>query len=213
MPKFDMITWADEKYRKQAYDINNQYFTIDTAEPEDVYDWVNHNRLMVTYALNNDRVDGFFNVMPLTQEAGQAFERNEIKEEEITTDEILGPHVMQYAEYLYFPAIAVRNYQSYNAHQCTAALMSALASLLLNIYDPQKLKKIFVNPTTFQGNRMIRKLGLEPLKHYKKVLTGNDIYLANFTENTFKKLSEIEQRYARFVGHNCWHEKEWLSKL
>ena len=213
MCKFDMITWADEKYRQQAYDINNQYFTIDTAEPDDVYDWVNHNRLMVTYALHNDVVQGFFNVMPLTAEAGELFERNEIKEEDITTDLILGPEVMHYAEYLYFPAIAVRDYQTYCAKQCTAALMSTLAHLLLHVYDPNRLKKIFVNPTTFQGNRMIRKLGLEPLKHYKKLLTGNDIYLAAFNDQTVGKLQALEQRYQRFIEYNSWKEKDWLDKL
>ena len=213
MSVFDMITWADEKYRQQAYDINNQYFTIDTAEPEDVYDWVNHNRLMVTYALHNDTVQGFFNVMPLTQEAGRLFERNEIKEEDITTEHILAPDVMHYAEYLYFPAIAVRNYESYAARQCTAALMSALAYLLLHTYNPHRLQKIFVNPTTFQGNRMIRKLGLEPLGHYKKALTGNDIYLGAFNEHTIEKLEKLEKRYARFIGYNSWQEKDWLDKL
>lgn len=213
MSIFDMITWADEKYRAQAYEINNQYFTVDTAEPDDVYDWVNYNRLMVTYALNNDRVEGFFNVMPLTTEAGQLLEREGLKEEDITIDHILEPDMLKYAEYLYFPAIAVRDFNSYKARQCTAALMSALAYLLLNIYEPTRLKKIFVNPTTFQGNRMIRKLGLEPIKHYKKVLSGNDIYQAVFNDTTTDKLQKLQQRYSKFVGYNSWAEKDWTEKL
>jgi hypothetical protein len=210
---YDMITWADEKYRAQAYDINNQYFSVDTAEPEDVYDWVNHNRLMLTYALRDDEVRGFINLMPLTREAGELFERNAIKEEEITTEHILAPNVMHYAEYLYFPAIAVSNFKTYAARQCTAALMSAMCSQILTMYDPQRLKKIFVNPTTFPGNRMTHKLGLEPLTGFKKPLTGNDLYFAKFNDALFERLRAVEQRYSRFVGYNCWQEKDWAAKL
>ncbi len=206
---YDMITWAPEHHRAQAYEINNQYFSVDTAEPEDVYDWVNHNRLMVTYALCDDTVKGFINLMPLTREAGELFEQNKIKEEDITIDHILSPDVMHYAEYLYFPAIAVSDYRTYKARQCTAALLSALCSQILTMYDPARLKKIFVNPTTFQGNRMTQKLGFEPLTGFKKPLTGNDIYVANFNEKLFERLRAVEQRYARFVGHNCWYEKDW----
>ncbi|MDB5478586.1 MAG: hypothetical protein JWM96_1081 [Alphaproteobacteria bacterium] len=210
---FDMITWAPEHYRAQAYEINNTYFTVDTAEPDEVYDWVNHNRLMVTYALHKDRVQGFFNVMPLTHEAGQLFSCNEIKEEEITTGHILAPHVMRFAEYLYFPAIASKEYPSYLARQCTAAMVSALATHILTMYDEKRLKKIFANPTTFQGNRMVQKLGLRPLAGFKKPLTGNDLYYADFDEAMFANLRWLQDRYARFVGRNTWVSGEWKKNL
>ena len=209
MCKFDMITWAEERHRQQSYEINNQYFTVDTAEPDEVYDWVNHNRLMVTYAICNDQVQGFFNVMPLTQEAGKLFERNAIKEDEITTAHILAPDVMHHAQYLYFPAIACREYQHYTSRQCAAALMSAFASHILNVYDPKCLKKIFANPTTFQGSRMIRKLGLLPVGGFKRPLTGNDLYYADFNETLFERLHDLEKRYVRFIGRNCWSERNW----
>lgn len=211
MCKFDIISWVYEHYRQQCYDINNQYFTIDTAEPDDVYDWVNHNRLMVTYALCNDKVHGFFNVMPLTKEAGNLFERDGLKEEDITTAHILTPDVMAHAQYLYFPAIASRAYQRYQSRQCTAALIGALASHLLAVYTRGTLKKIFANPTTFQRNRMIRKLGLQPLSGFKKPLTGNDLYYAEFDDAMFQRLHHIQERYARFIGTNCWADGSWKS--
>jgi hypothetical protein len=213
MAKFDMITWADERYRKECYAINNKYFTVDTAAPDEVYDWVNHNRMMVTYALLNDHVHGFFNVMPLTREAGELFERNSIKEEEITIHHILPPQYMHLAEYLYFPAIAIKDYRSYISHQCTAALMAALTTHLRAIYSMHKLKKIFVNPTTYSGNMMVQKLGLKPLVSFKKPLKGNDLYYAEFNNDLYARLSFFEKRFGEFIGSNCWTDKSYLPKL
>jgi hypothetical protein len=213
MAKFDMITWADERYRKECYEINNRYFSIDTADPSEVYDWVNYNRLIVTYALHNDHVLGFFNVMPLTREAGVLFENNEIKEENITIRHMLSPDVMQYAEYLYFPAIAVKDYQTYLAHQCTAALMAALASHIRTLYTEKRLKRIFVNPTTYRGNTMIKKLGLKRLQAGKKPLKENDLYYADIDAAFYQKLERFEKRYSRFINSNCWTEQNYLPKL
>lgn len=213
--KFDIDTWVAEPHRAQAYDINSHYFTIDTAEPEDVYDWVNHNRLMVTYALDDTQtVQGFFNLMPLTEEAGLDFENNRLREEDLTTDHILPPEFMQYCSYLYFPAIAVRNYKTYAACQCTAALMSALATHIKGMYDTQKLKRIFTNPTTFQGNRMVHKLGLFPLRGHKKPLTGSDVYAYSITPDFVDNLTKLEARYQSLIGMNCWIDQSaWRAKL
>lgn len=213
MAKFDMITWADERYRRQAYEINNQYFTVDTAPPNEVYDWVNHNRMIVTYALHNDQVQGFFNLMPLTSEAGALFEKNQIQEDDITIDHILPPEFMYRAEYFYFPAIAVRNYNTYHAHQCAAALFAALATHIKAIYDPAMVKRIYANPTTYRGNVIVRKLGLKPLVSHKKPLKGNDIYYADIDETFFEKMNYFEDHYGRFIGENCWKSQNYLPKF
>lgn len=211
---FEMIPFYSDNHWQQADDISDMYFTVDTAHPADVRSWAMHNRMLMTYAIHEGKVLGFTNLMPLTREAGLLFERNAIREEELTPEHILAPDVMHYAEYFYLPGIAVSNYQSYKAHQCAAALMSVLAYALLNFYDRKRLKKIFVNPTTFQGNRMTRKLGLQRLAaHNNRMLTGSDLYYATFDKELFQNLERIEQRYRRFVRSNWWQDPEWIAKM
>lgn len=205
MVSFRLITNPEKKYIDQAWIFNDEYFTVDTAERRLVDTWYQKNGKNMIYALSDEEVFGFFNVIPLTEECSKQFENNAIREEEIHADDILGPESMKFAQSIYIAGIAVKNRQTLKGKQCVAALMSGLCNRIRTLYDPAYLKKIYVNPTTFDGNRFTRKLGLEPVRPAKKFLrAGNDIYALELSSKTFDMFRGIEGRYERFVSENSW---------
>lgn len=204
MAIFDMMSPPVEHLRPQAYEINNRHFTVDTADNEVVSDWVNFNRRIVTYAVRGEVVEGFFNVMPLTTECGEAFLRNEMLEEDLRPDHMLMHEALPYAKYAYVSAIAVRETGPYVYRQCAAALLANMADLLLNGYNKEHFRYLFANPTTFNGNKLVRRLGLRPLQSHKRTLKSNDIYIAEMTDETRETLKAVSERYARFIGTNPW---------
>lgn len=152
---------------------------------------------------------GFFNIIPISNECGELFSRQEIREEDLTIKHIL-PNDQRYrAQYAYLAAIAVKERNSYISRQCAAAMLSVTASHLLYGYSEHRFKRVFANPTTFVGNHLVRKLGLAPLyAHRKPLKAGNDIYVLEMDKpETRAGLKVLEQRYARFVGVNPWSEE------
>jgi len=205
MALFNMITNPPAHLIPEADDINNQYFTVDTADMEVVHQWLRFNPHIVTYAMHKEHVLGFFNIMPLTRECGELFEREAIKEEDLRIEHMLPYESLPHARYAYIAAIAVKDTENYISRQCVAAMVACMADLLLHGYG-KPLKKIFVNPTTFQGNKFVSKLGLKPADTRNKLLKENDIYLAELDPHARKVMQNLSDRYSRFVGENPWRK-------
>lgn len=205
MAKYRIINEPQKKYIDQAWVFNDEFFTVDTAERKLVDTWYAKNSKNMIYALNEEEVVGFFNVIPLTEAAGKLFESNTIHEEDIFEEHILDPKSMPYAQYLYVAAIAVKKPNTIAGNQCVAALIAGLCDRICNDYDPNYLKNIFVNPTTFAGNRFIQRMGMQPVRSLKNGLSsGNNIYALRVNNESFEALSIMEERYHRFVKNYEW---------
>lgn len=208
MTKFNIITHSPPSVLDASDVINNVYFTVDTADLITVHEWITYNPYIVTHALVDDDVIGFFNVIPITTECAELFDRQALKEEDINIEHILPPESLKYAKYAYLAAIAVKDTHKYISRQCAAALISSMSDHFLYGYDIKTLKRIYANPTTFNGNHLVRKLGLEPVIPYKKSLTDNDIYKIDINDKTIEGLNYFSNRYKKFIANNCWASKE-----
>lgn len=190
--------------------MTDQYFTVDTAERKTLEGWKKKNPHNLTYAFmkNNKGGEdfmGFVEILPLTKECGELFERQELLEEDLTADFILPPESMEYAQYLYISGIAIRDLTSHVSRQAAAALVSCGAGMIRNLYGKGHLKKVFANPTTYWGNRLIGRFGLKPMSAFKKPLkAGNDIYAVDVTPAYMDFLSGLEKRYQRFILDYPW---------
>ena len=205
MAKFRIINDPKKEYVDQAWVFNDEFFTIDTAERMLVDTWYNKNGKNMIYALDSEEVVGFFNVIPLTQEAGELFSENIIREEDIEAEHILEPEAMAYARSIYVAAIAVKRPHTIIGNQCVAALIAGLCNRICATYQHEYLKNIFVNPTTFDGNRFIRKLGMEPVHSLRTGLrAGNNIYALSLDKESFDNICATEDRYKRFVMKYEW---------
>ena len=190
--------------------MTDQYFTVDTAERKTLEGWKKKNPHNLTYAFmkNDDGSEefmGFVEILPLTMECGQLFEKQQLLEEDLTAEFILSPESMEHAQYLYISGIAIRDLKSHVSRQAAAALVSCGAGMIRNLYGNGQLKTIFANPTTFWGNRMIGRFGLRPMSTFKKALrAGNDIYTVDVTPEYMEKLAVLEKRYQRFILDYPW---------
>jgi hypothetical protein len=207
MTVFDILTEVPENIRADGDAIHYQYFTIDTADLITFYEWYAFNPLIVTYACDKGEVVGYYNAIPITTECSELFEQQVIKEEDLTIEHLLPVDAMPEAQYIYLASIAIKDREKYRSRQCAAAMLAAIADNLLNGFDLTKLKRIYANPTTFNGNTLVRKLGMKPVVSYKKPLKGNDIYALDITPETIKELKYFSQRYSRFIGRNDWSKK------
>lgn len=205
MAVFDMVVAPPKYLVDQADAISMKHFTVDTAEMDVVQEWVDYNPQIVTHAIYQGRVAGFFNVIPLTTECGEMFMRNEMLEEDLRVEHMVMHEALPHAKYAYVAAIAVDHADQYMYKQCAAALLATMADLFLNGYNGMNLRHIFANPTTFNGNKLVSRLGFEPVDDRLKSLKMNDIYAAKMTENTEDALRFISDRYRRFVGKSPWH--------
>lgn len=213
MTQFNFLVRAPEEIRSQGDDIHTSYFTIDTADLLTFYEWYHFNPLIVTFACDKNEVVGYYNIYPITTECGQLFDEQAIKEEDLTTDHLLPAESMHHAQYAYIASIAIKDRQSYRSRQCAAAIIAVMADNLLNGFDLKNLKRIYANPTTFNGNTMVRKLGLKPVISHNKPLKGNDIYALDITPESIERLRYFADRYRRFILKNPWGNKQESKTL
>jgi hypothetical protein len=194
-------------YEQTAVSIpmTDRYFTVDTAERATLEAWKKKNPHNLTYIFDGDIFMGFMEILPLTRECGELFDRQELLEEDLTADFILPPDEMHAAEYVYISGIAVPDTASWRSKCAAAALVSCGAGMIRHLYGGGQLKKIFANPTTYWGNRIIGRFGLRPaIAHKKPLRAGNDIYVATADAEFWTMIERIEKRYQRFIIDYPW---------
>jgi hypothetical protein len=207
MAVFDLIVKAPDHICKQSMELDNFYYSVDTASTSDVISWLDYNPYITTYILLDEQYRGYFNLMPIKESAALLFQRQELREEDLNHTHIVSPVDMHRARYFYMPGIAVKEFRSYRSRQAVAALMSGMMSYLLHMFDIGKIEAIYANPTTFQGNAIVQKLGFKPLHTIKKPLaSGNDIYFIKPDADFVNLVKAMKKRFGRFVGKNPWPE-------
>ncbi|MDB5478584.1 MAG: hypothetical protein JWM96_1079 [Alphaproteobacteria bacterium] len=210
--RFDIVMDAPPEIMQKGDAIHSRYFTIDTADLDTFYQWYALNPHIVTYAVHENDVTGYFCILPISGECAALFDQQAIKEEDLSLEHLIPLEVMHHAQFAYIGTIAIKDNRQFLSRQCAAALMAGVANHFLQDYNPQKLKRLYANPTTFNGNHMVRKLGLKPVVTLKKPLTGNDIYAMDVTDETLAAFAYLSQRYGRFIGENPWGKLQGEEK-
>lgn len=212
MAQFDLITNSKEAL-EDSLTFDAETYHIDTAAISDVREWISFNGYADTYCFLDGFNIGYFNLLPVHSNVAALFERQEMGEQDIRPEHILAPDVMRYAQYFYLPSISVKNHTDYRSRQAVAALVVGIASYLLNVFTPERIKRIYASPTTFQGNTLLHRLGFKPVGGVRKLLTSSDIYYIDVTTDTISTLHHLRERYARFVRSNCWEDPALLALL
>lgn len=188
----------------QVDTIARSYFTIDTASPELAGMWYRKNPSCLIIATIDDVVHGYADFLPLTSEAKQLIEERRLKEEEIGPNHILEPEAMPFCRAVYFAGIAVRDRKSLLAMRCAAALVAGCAYMIEHVYSKQYLEFFYTNPTTYTGNRLVRRLGLQPISAHKKTTSGMDLYMAAMNDAMHHEMNDLSTRYGRFISSMEW---------
>ena len=205
MTRFRILHAPPYELTHLSIPITDHYFTVDTAERATLEEWKKKNPHNLTYAFDGDELVGFVEILPLCMECGAMIEQQELREEDLTADMILPPETMQFAQYLYISGIAVKDLDTGRSKQCAAALVSCGAGMIRHLYGGPYLKKIFANPTTFWGNRIISKFGLTPVRGMGRSLkTGHDFYAAEVTSELRRQHENLEKQYQKFIQDYPW---------
>lgn len=192
---FNIAIGKDESLFPQMGVIAKRYFSVDTASSETAYDWYRHNPWAVITATINGTVHGFSDFLPLTSEAIELLETGRLIEEDIRPEHILPPESMHYCRAIYFSGIAIRDKGTFLGARCAGALVAAAGHLLTSIYGNAKLERIYTNPTTYSGNRLVRRMGFTPVKLRKRNVNGMDLYELPFDDEQRKKLADLYALY------------------
>jgi len=184
----------------QVDSIAQSYFTLDTATPQTANAWYQKNPSCLIIASLGDVVHGYADFLPLTSEAKQLIEENRLKEEDIGPQHILHPDAMKHCRAVYFAGIAVRDRKSFLGVRCAAALIAGCAQMIETLYNHDKLEFFYTNPTTYTGNRLVRRIGLEPAQHERRNINGMDLYRMKMDDAAHQKLQGLHQRYKPFIA-------------
>ncbi|MDB5478583.1 MAG: hypothetical protein JWM96_1078 [Alphaproteobacteria bacterium] len=201
---FDIVVDAPPQMMRRMNDIHSHYFSIDTADLTTFNEWYEFNPLILGHTVFKGESLGYYCILPITSECAELFDQQAIKEEDLTSEHIVPREVMQHAKFAYIAAVAIMDMHDFTSRQCAAAMIAAIASHFTQDYDPQSLQRIYANPTTFDGNHMVHKLGLKPVVTLKKPLRGNDIYALDLDAETLAQFKHFSERYSRFIHQSPW---------
>ncbi len=171
MAKFELLTCIhDQRIHHICDEINDCYFDdqkatdADWANTDQTYQWFDKNDSIFTAAFFNSEPVGFYEVLPLTQEATENFVKNGVTENQITADHIVTGYQDCPAYGAYISGIAVKNgLGSTLRAQCSVALVAGLLHDILYRYNKNTLRWIITNPVTSTGLAMTKNFGFTAL--------------------------------------------------
>ena len=121
--------------------------------------WLGKNEAILTCLTKGREVVGYVEVVPITSEFAEGFERGEFTEKDITDQCILSFRERKQVKHLYIAGIVVKDYQAVDLRTAAtraAILEFAVQKQILAFYDLSKLEKIYVMPVTEDGTRFVK---------------------------------------------------------
>ncbi len=201
---FDLLTASSTTLVPQVDAIACTYFSIDTATPETAHAWYDKNPDVLIMAAKNNVVHGYADFLPLTSAALDLMLERNLMEEDIGPEHILAPEHLHLCRAVYFAGIAVRDKGSVSGSRCTAALVAGVAHRMTHTYRDIPLEYFLANPTTFSGNRLGKRMGLESVSFSKKTMRGMDLYMLTINPASRRTMQELYDRYRAHVGNIDW---------
>jgi hypothetical protein len=201
---FDLFTAARSDLLPQVNVIAQSYFTVDTASSDIAATWYTKNPNCLIIAAKDGVVHGYADFLPLTDDALESIKDRRLKEEDIGSDHILAPEHIRNCRGIYFAGIAVKNRKSVLAARCAAALLGGAAHMLENVYDDAPLEHLLANPTTFSGNKLTRRMGLDPISFQKLTISGMDLYMSSLDDARKRDIYALHRKYETLISSVSW---------
>jgi hypothetical protein len=205
---FDLYTAKRADLLPQVNAIAQGYFTLDTATSDIAATWYKKNPYVLIVAAKDDIVYGYADFLPLTDNALTLIKERRLKEEEIGPEHILAPAELDQCRAVYFAGIAVRDRKTVLGMRCAAALIAGMAHMLEHVYRSAPLEFFLANPTTFSGNRLTLRMGLEPVSHQKKTTSGMDLYMLPYTPQEKIHLQALYNAYGSLIDRIPWKSQK-----
>ena len=197
--RFKIVFPCDDQYFEGANKLAREKFGKNSVSRRTVNDWKKRNELILTCLLDNNRLVGYFDILPLKNDFAQKLIKGEVGEKDIRAEDILGPHDIRNAEYIYFAGIAVQN--TFSGQGCIygSYLLASAVEYVRILYSSGKVKKILTIPTSDCGLKLTKKLNFALEREGGLRKDGYDLYSKNFNIDEINALIASKRKvYERF---------------
>lgn len=198
-PRFKVVFPCDKFYYNAANKLARQKFGKNSVSNKTVEDWRNRNEFILTCLSDNNRMVGYFDILPLRTEFALDLINGKVGEKDITGDQILAFHEIKHAEYIYFAGIAVQNTDSGQGCIHATYLLASAVRYVDLFYRNTAVKKILTIPTSECGLKLTQKLNFSLERSGELRRDGFDLYSKIYDPTELQKLIHLKKRlYQRF---------------
>jgi hypothetical protein len=198
-PRFKVVFPCDKFYYNAANKLARQKFGKNSVSNKTVEDWRTRNEFILTCLSDNNRMVGYFDILPLRTEFALDLINGKAGEKDITGDQILGFHEIKHAEYIYFAGIAVQNTESGQGCIHATYLLASAVRYVDLFYKNTSVKKILTIPTSQCGLKLTQKLNFSLERGGELRKDGYDLYSKDYDPVEIQKLIHSKKRlYQRF---------------
>lgn len=179
--------------------------------------WRKRNPLILSlYYDEKNRVKGYFDVFPLTEEFELKLREGQLTEKDIGYDSMLKPEEMYYSKIIYIGGIAVINPETYEGKKNGSLMIRALFKYLTTFYYLKEPVTFCATAATECGEHLLQRLGFEIYKEGKFRNDKHDYYLRKVSlkdiRNFEKDLGNMEHQ----IDYSAYDEyfkknKHWLT--
>jgi len=143
----------------------------------DYKNWRARNpRIFVAMVGPEQRLYGYFDIFPLTQDIGQAILGGKKAEADITCNDILPPAQMRECRYVYIASIecCVTN------EVAEYRLVTCLANRLFKLYPPQRARTYLAFDATADGRRLLKRNGFTCIQDKSTGACKQNLYMLEY---------------------------------
>ncbi len=210
-PRFKVIFPCDDRYYQAANKLAREKFGKNSVSRRTVDDWKKRNEYILTCLTDNNRMVGYFDILPLNTDFALKLIKGDVTEKDIAAEHIISAHDVEKAEYIYIAGIAVQD--THSGKGCihgTYLLASAMQYVKL-FYKNSNLQKILTIPTSECGLKLTKRLQftLERSGNLRK--DGCDIYSKEFKISEIETLIQENQRLYRRFDYSSYHRSGFAS--
>lgn len=179
---------------RQLIPVLNQHarsvFGNESMTAQEYMDWWETNP-RITAALMSSHGDylGYFDLLPLTDEAAQLLTAGQSTEANIRGQDILGPSAMKRAETLYLAGIAAKDCGTDEGKRRAAQLIGGMAGYVRLFYGNRK-RRVIAIAATAPGEHLLRDMGAKIVGLAAGRLDGHNLY-EFFISERFLKDTEL----------------------
>lgn len=198
--RIKVIFPCSHKYYIAANKLAKEKFGKNSVSSRTVTDWKNRNEFILTCLSHDNRMVGYFDILPLRTDFAIKLIDGESSEKDIRAENILGIHEMKSAEYLYFAGIAVCNTNSGEGYIHATYLVASAIQYIKKFYGESNVKKILTIPTSECGLKIATKhLNFFLEREGKLRKDGFDLYSKDFNlEEIINLINSKQKIYSRF---------------
>lgn len=208
-----------EQYKIANKIANSSFGKKDALSFQAIKVWRKRNPLILSLFYDeNNRVKGYFDVFPLTEQFELKLREGNLTEKDIGFKSMLGPKEMYYSKIIYIGGIAVVNPETYEGKKNGALMLRALFKYITTFYYLKHPITICATAATKCGEHLLQRLGFEIYKEGKFRNDNHDYYIRNVSIKDIrqdeKDLGKMEHQidcssYDEYFEKN----KQWLTSV